>query len=312
MNTTKAITRLMGMLCAAGLLVAAGTACPGSAVEAASASVSAGAPAEAVKGSAFTVSVDISSVTAFDAGQFDVTFDESLVQLEDVTAGQIGGTGVPVDLWSEVSSGTYRIIVNVPGVPGVSGSGSLAVLHFQAADAATGTSAVNLSNGFLNNNLAVQIPATWTGDSVLVCHAVAITTSAVPGGWVGTAYSTSLAASGGNGSYTWSLSSGSLPAGLTLNSSGAITGTPAAAGETAFTVTVTDGHLASSGALSIQVSQEPGDANGDGQVDTADITRVERTIVGLDSATSGADANGDSVINSADITIIERKIAGLA
>ena len=46
-------------------------------------------------------------------------------------------------------------------------------------------------------------------------------------------------------------------------------------------------------------------------MDTADITKVERIIVGLDGSTSGADANSDGAVNSADITTIERMIAGL-
>jgi hypothetical protein len=137
-------------------------------VEAAPVAVSINAPAEVVKGSSFTVSVDIGSVTAFDAGQFDVAFNESLVELDNVTAGQIGATQIPVDLWNKMGTGTYRIIVNVPGVPGVSGAGTLAVLHFHAAGSAVGTTAVNLSNGFLNDNLAMEIPATWTGDSIIV------------------------------------------------------------------------------------------------------------------------------------------------
>ncbi len=50
-----------------------------------------------------------------------------------------------------------------------------------------------------------------------------------------------LAATGGTAPYTWALSSGTLPAGLTLNAStGAITGTPTAASTTSFTVQVTD------------------------------------------------------------------------
>jgi hypothetical protein len=128
--------------------------------------VSINAPAQAVQGSSFTVSVDISDVNAFDAGQFDVSFDESFVRLDNVTAGQIGATQIPVDLWNKMSTGTYRIIVNVPGVPGVSGSGSLAVLHFHAASSAVSNSALSLSNGFLNDNLGTQISATWAGGSI--------------------------------------------------------------------------------------------------------------------------------------------------
>src|SRR5439155_12822572 len=55
-------------------------------------------------------------------------------------------------------------------------------------------------------------------------------------------YSDTLSATGGSGSYTWSISSGSLPAGLGLNpSTGAITGTvTATAGSYPFTARVTD------------------------------------------------------------------------
>jgi Zn finger protein HypA/HybF involved in hydrogenase expression len=57
---------------------------------------------------------------------------------------------------------------------------------------------------------------------------------------VGTAYATTLAATGGYPGYTFSIVSGSLPAGLTLSSSGAISGTPTTAGNKTFTAKVTD------------------------------------------------------------------------
>src|SRR6185503_1549032 len=69
---------------------------------------------------------------------------------------------------------------------------------------------------------------------------LAVTTSSLPGGTVGTAYSQSLAASGGTPPYSWSLASGTLPAGLSLSTAGTISGTPTAAGNSAFTVRVTD------------------------------------------------------------------------
>ena len=72
--------------------------------------------------------------------------------------------------------------------------------------------------------------------------ALTITTSSLPGGQVGTVYSTTLAASGGASPYSWSLTSGTLPAGLTLNAAtGTISGTPTAtANGTALTFMVTD------------------------------------------------------------------------
>jgi hypothetical protein len=44
-----------------------------------------------------------------------------------------------------------------------------------------------------------------------------ITTANLPNGTVSQAYSQTLAATGGDGSYSWSVSSGSLPSGLSLN-----------------------------------------------------------------------------------------------
>ena len=67
------------------------------------------------------------------------------------------------------------------------------------------------------------------------------TTSPLPGGMQGTAYSQTLTAGGGTAPYSWTLVSGStLPAGLTLSTGGVISGTPTVTGTTSFTVRVTD------------------------------------------------------------------------
>lgn len=64
-------------------------------------------------------------------------------------------------------------------------------------------------------------------------------------GQVGVPYSSSLIASGGTPPYTFAITSGSLPTGLTLNTStGVISGTPSAAGTFSYTATVTDSVMA--------------------------------------------------------------------
>ena len=90
---------------------------------------------------------------------------------------------------------------------------------------------------------------------------LSITTSSLPAGTVGTAYNQSLQASGGTSPYTWSIASGSLSTGLSLDaSSGAITGTPTSAGTSNFTVQVTDASSDNAtAALSIIVSSGSGD-----------------------------------------------------
>lgn len=72
-----------------------------------------------------------------------------------------------------------------------------------------------------------------------VYSSVSINTTSLPAGNVNSSYSQSLSASGGSGNYTWSLDSGSLPSGLSLSSSGAISGTISGSSAT-FTVRVRD------------------------------------------------------------------------
>jgi Putative Ig domain len=80
--------------------------------------------------------------------------------------------------------------------------------------------------------------------SINVRGAVSITTSSLPGGNVSIPYSATLTATGGVLPYIWTVSSGSLPPGLTLISNadgtGLISGTPTTIGTSTFTVQVAD------------------------------------------------------------------------
>ncbi|MBS0214168.1 MAG: IPT/TIG domain-containing protein [Proteobacteria bacterium] len=70
---------------------------------------------------------------------------------------------------------------------------------------------------------------------------ITLTPATVPGATVGVAYSQTMTASGGNGGYTYSLTAGALPPGVSLSSAGVLSGTPTAPGNYNFTVKVTDG-----------------------------------------------------------------------
>ena len=85
--------------------------------------------------------------------------------------------------------------------------------------------------------LTVTVTATSIADAtkhgtatITVPAAPSITTSAMSAGIVGTAYSLTLAGSGGISPYTWTITNGTLPAGLTMSSAGVISGTPTAGG----------------------------------------------------------------------------------
>jgi hypothetical protein len=79
-------------------------------------------------------------------------------------------------------------------------------------------------------------PATGGGGTPL-----SVTTTSLPSGTVNTPYVTTLLATGGTLPYSWSVTSGALPAGLTLDANtGTITGTPTTAATANFTVQVQD------------------------------------------------------------------------
>ena len=90
--------------------------------------------------------------------------------------------------------------------------------------------------------VAVTVGETASGiDAVLAARpALAVSTESLPAGELAVSYSSTLAASGGRTLYHWSLESGALPDGLSMNERGEITGVPTDQGTFAFTVRVKD------------------------------------------------------------------------
>ena len=88
-----------------------------------------------------------------------------------------------------------------------------------------------------NGTVTTEEGGTLTG-SITNAPPKITTTSPLPDGTVGTVYNQQLAAE--NTPTQWSVTNGTLPDGLTLNSGGTITGTPSAVGSSTFTVTATN------------------------------------------------------------------------
>ena len=123
------------------------------------------APVEVAEGTNFSANITINQVTNFDAANYDITYDPAVLEVTDVSNGLVGGAIIPVDMWGVIAPGTTRVINNVSGLSGVSGTGFLAVIHFHVIGSAGNTSWINLLNGVLGGNGANQIPATWIGRS---------------------------------------------------------------------------------------------------------------------------------------------------
>jgi len=128
-----------------------------------------------------------------------------------------GGT-MPTGLGFNTASGTLSgtptsagtVAFDITGSDSTGGAGSTPVTHSYTLTVAAPTLA--LSPGVLAN--AIQ----------------------------GTAYNQTLSTSGGSAPYSYAVTTGSMPGGLTLSSAGVLSGTPTATGGSTFTITATDAH----------------------------------------------------------------------
>lgn len=128
--------------------------------------VSISAPDDIAEDAAFIARININQVTNFDATNYDVTYDSAILEVANASSGLIAGTTTPIDAWRVISPGKIRIIQDIPGLSGVSGSGYLAEILFHVLGSAGSSSDIDLSNGVLSDNSANEIIATWTGYSV--------------------------------------------------------------------------------------------------------------------------------------------------
>ncbi len=175
--------------------------------------------------SAFTTTVDASNSALFSGTPATVTSPSiTTTQNSDLIYSHIGGFQ---------NAGVFGFGSGFTGV-GVTNSNDSGAAEFQIAGVNGSYTSIfsNLTNtqgvigvvAFKSNALTIQSPVV------------------LPDGALTNAYKYTLLATGGVGSYTWSITSGSLQAGLSLNAStGAITGTPTGSSNNTITFHVTDG-----------------------------------------------------------------------
>jgi len=119
----------------------------------------------------------------------------------------------------------------VPGAISEQGSG-LYTFSYVPTTAGTDSIAITLDGSAISGS---------PYSSVVSAPPMAITTTSLPTPVIGVAYNQTVATSGGTAPVTFAVTTGALPAGLSLNAAtGAITGTPTTAGAYSFTITATD------------------------------------------------------------------------
>jgi hypothetical protein len=116
----------------------------------------------------FSFIITIDNAVDMDAGQFDLGFNPGVIKVTDVRSGSIGGANVPLVRWASVNEDKIRVLFNLPGVQGISGSGELARITARVAGKIGDSSNLNISGGLLVDKEAKSIPANWYGAMVRV------------------------------------------------------------------------------------------------------------------------------------------------
>ena len=181
---------------------------------------------------------------------------------------------------------------------------------------------------------AITISKTGCGDvqtaSFIVCNPITVNPATLNNGTTGVMYNQTLTASGGTAAYSFAVTAGALPNGLTLSSGGAFSGVPAALGTFNFTVTATDANgCAGARAYTLLIFAPGYEAdvwprpNGDvnGQVTMSDWTQMGRFVAGLDSIAAGSEFQradcaprlllGNGLLSASDWVQTGRYAAGL-
>ena len=177
----------------------------------------------------FTVTVkDTSGATASKTFSLTITPPPLAIVTASLPNGQVG---VAYSVQFYAANGQPPYAWTAGGTPAgiaMSGTGSLS-----GTPTADGAYSVAVTVTDANGAQAKQTYPVTIAPAPLI-----VTTATLPAGVVGTAYSATLAASGGDLPYTWAVQG--LPTGVTASAGGVLTGTPTAAGIATVTATVTD------------------------------------------------------------------------
>ncbi|MHB8799604.1 MAG: ice-binding family protein [Thermoanaerobaculia bacterium] len=164
---------------------------------------------------------DPGAIFIFQVGSTLTTASSSLVQVIN------GGSSCNV-FWQVGSSATLGTSTTLAG----------SILALQSI---TLTTTASVSGQLLARNGAVTLDTGTVSVCVPVCPLITVNPATLPtGGQPAVPYSVQLSATGGTAPYTFAVTAGALPDGLTLSTAGLLSGTPTTPGTFIFTVTATD------------------------------------------------------------------------
>jgi iron uptake system EfeUOB component EfeO/EfeM len=181
----------------------------------------------------FTVSAtDSSSNSASHPFQVTVSNTGSVaVAVTPITATVASGA---TQQFTALVSNTSNVAVTWTAFPGMISSSGL----YTAPTVSITTNAIVTATSVADPTKSGRAAVTVTAGSAP--PTLSITTTSLSGATTGSSYSNALVATGGKSPYTWTLTSGTLPSGIALQSSGSIFGTTNLAGQFTFTVQVAD------------------------------------------------------------------------
>ncbi|QNH19263.1 Calx-beta domain protein [Xanthomonas sp. GW] len=180
-----------------------------------------------------TLSIDDVSVNEGNSGTTTATFTVSLSAASGQTVSVDYATA---DGTATAGSDYVARVGTLTFAPGTTAQGVAITVNGDTAVEPNETFSVDLS-GASNAGIA---RATGTGTITNDDAVVTVGPASLPSATAGTAYNQTLTASGGTAPYTFAVSAGTLPTGLTLSAAGVLSGTPTASGSFNFMATATD------------------------------------------------------------------------
>ncbi|MEK7833230.1 MAG: Ig domain-containing protein, partial [Acidobacteriota bacterium] len=167
---------------------------------------------------------------------------------------------------------SYTLTINCPTItvsPTTINPGSLGIPYSQQFTQAGGAGTItwSLSSGSLPNGLTLSVSGLLSGTPVMsgsypitvratdgnqcfgekaytlqigICAGIGIAPNTLPNGLINANYNQTLTASGGTPGYSFAVTSGALPSGVSLSGAGVFTGSPIVVGSFSFSVTATD------------------------------------------------------------------------